>query len=374
MRCETLKNLPRYGNWIRDGCAAYTFRARKPGLQKDNEESLGWTEDELVSAQPRGFSPEEMLTCESCLRANPPTRTNCLYCGVVLPVTEASAALLKPTLRPLEAGEPGFNVVVLPETKELSAQSLASASVLLRLETDDLMTLIKSDSSLPLARCASREDAELIHVRLSDLGMRIKIVSDSEVGDHAPIRIRTVELNDDSLNVVPTSGEDSTLIPWAEIELIIVGRRIVRKLEVAERSAGRAGKEIVDSREMSSDAERLDLYSKTSERGWRIAAESFDFSGLRERKGPLASKNFQTLVELLRQYASGARFDDSYFRVRRSLGLVWPLDERTESQGFHKPRKGRINTQAVTISDNESQFTRYSKLQHFIKRSSELTA
>ena len=42
--------------------------------------------------KPRSFSPAEMVTCEACLRANPPTRPSCLYCGERLLALEPVAA------------------------------------------------------------------------------------------------------------------------------------------------------------------------------------------------------------------------------------------------------------------------------------------
>src|SRR4051812_28827722 len=56
----------------------------------------------------RRFEPGELVACDKCLRANAPTRMNCLYCGAPLPVTERSAALRRPSLRKLEEWEQGF--------------------------------------------------------------------------------------------------------------------------------------------------------------------------------------------------------------------------------------------------------------------------
>ena len=42
----------------------------------------------------KSFSADELLTCDVCLRANPPTRAACIYCGAAL----TSGALL-PTPR-----------------------------------------------------------------------------------------------------------------------------------------------------------------------------------------------------------------------------------------------------------------------------------
>ena len=81
----------------------------------------------------------------------------------------------------------------------------------------------------------------------------------------------------------------------------------------------------------------------------------------------VAAKNFQTLTTMLRERASNAVYDDSYLRVRNMLTLVWPLEQHTESLGLRKQRMGRVHIEAVTTSDNETQFTRYSRLLHYLK-------
>jgi hypothetical protein len=170
-----------------------------------------------------------------------------------------------------------------------------------------------------------------------------------------------MELTGDSLVLKLMGYDDTQSILWQDVSLIVVGRRVLRQLEVAERATKGSVKEVVDSREMSTDAGRLDFYSIANERPWRVAADNFDFSCLHEMKTLVAEKNFQFLANALRGY------DESYMRVRRVLGLVWPLEERTESRGLRKPRMGRINTEMVTTSDNEMQFTRYSRLLRIVK-------
>jgi hypothetical protein len=59
-------------------------------------------------------------------------------------------------------------------------------------------------------------------------------------------------------------------------------------------------------------------------------------------------------------------YDDSYARVRQSLGVVWPLERQTESRGWRRGSIGRYSTEVVTTSDNERQFTRYSRLRHHL--------
>ncbi|MCA1558250.1 MAG: hypothetical protein LC731_06900, partial [Acidobacteria bacterium] len=107
--------------------------------------------------------------------------------------------------------------------------------------------------------------------------------------------------------------------------------------------------------------------TRASRTGWRVASDSFDFSCLAERKGLIAAQNFATLIEVLRERSPNMHVDDSYNRLRHALAPVWPPEERTESKGLRRERPGRLNVEAVMTSDNEMQFTRYSRLRHLQK-------
>jgi hypothetical protein len=82
--------------------ASSIIMLRRKILPKDSE-NISFFDELPQPTEPLGFSHQQMVRCDDCLRANPPTRVTCLYCGYALPQTEASVALAKPTLRPLEA-------------------------------------------------------------------------------------------------------------------------------------------------------------------------------------------------------------------------------------------------------------------------------
>ena len=344
-------------------------------MDEEKEIFPGRNEDLPLRSDARAFSQDELVACETCLRHNPPTRTGCLYCGAALPVTVITATLAKPTLRPLESWEQGFNSILLPGEYELSELTLKTLAELLRSEIEDVKVAFGCGRALPLARCASVDEANLVHTRLSELGVKTLTIADIDLDSHSPVRIRACDLNEESLIVHPIGREGTQSIPWGDISLMVVGRRIVRRLEVAERPDKKRGKEVVDSRELSTDAERLDLYTNNSKSAWRIAADNFDFSCLGEMKSLMSSMNFQTLTTVLRDRARLAEYDDSYRGVRQSVSLVWPLEQRSESTGLQKARMGRLNTGTATTSDNDMQFTRYSRMLHYLKsRQTELKA
>jgi hypothetical protein len=311
-----------------------------------------------------------MVTCEVCLRANPPTRTSCLYCAAQLRATDASAALQKPTLRKLERWEQGFNTIFLPDkTGQLTEESLSVAAELLRLRQEELKRLIEMGLPLPLARAADRDEASLIESKLAELGIGTTIIADSDLmwEDTQQKRARAFELTESALVAHPAAGSgEAWQVAWAEIELLVSGRLFMRQVEVEERKGRKSEKEIVDARELSADEVVLDIYASGRDGGWRITSSNFDFSCLQERKGLVASQNFSTLAAILRESARGAIYDDSYLRVRQALGVVWPLEQQTEARGWRRERPGRVNTEAITRSDNEMQFTRYSRLRHYL--------
>ena len=326
--------------------------------------------DEAVGAQParRGFSFEQMIACEVCLRANPPTRLNCLYCGAQLPATAASAALQLPTLRRLEEWERGFNVIHLPSGQiDLAATRLNEAAAVLRLEGEQLKGILAAGLRLPLARAAAPEEAALIERRLAALGLRTETVSDEElmVETHAPLRLRRLEIAEETLRGWAKAEADSVAVAWQDITLLVAGRLYTKRLEVEERRGRGAEKEIVESREMLEDEGVLDIYAAGREGNWRIAASGFDFSCLGQRKSLLATENFRALVALCRARAAAAAYDDDYWRVRHLLAPVWPLAERTEARGLRRTRPGRFHTEAYLIMSNEAQFARYSRLRHY---------
>jgi len=337
-------------------------------LQEEEDAAPIWSEDEPLRSEPRGFTHEQMVTCESCLRANPPTRASCLYCGATLALTSETAALLKPLLRPMESWEQGFNTILLPGDVRPDVDALAEISELLQLPAEDLERMLEAGLPLPLARAATPQEAAAIETRLSARGLKALVVSDAELDAQSPQRVRAMEFSDEALILYLTGSQSEQRVAWTDLTLLVAGRRIQRRLEVSERMARKKEKEIVDSRELSADEPRLDLYPDRAASGWRVAADNFDFSGLHEKKSLVAAQNFQTLTTILREHAKNAVYDETYLRARPLLSLVWPLEQHTESLGLKRQAMGgRVNTGAITTSDNEMQFTRYSRLLHYLR-------
>lgn len=315
----------------------------------------------------RAFTPGELVACERCSRANPPTRMNCLYCGAAMPRTAESAALLRPTLRKLEEWEQGHNVVIVPRAWWAAApDKLAEAASLLKLEVSYLGQCIATRRALPVARTGSAEEAELILERLGALGLAAEVFDDGALGmGEPPARVRVLEMTAEALVVRESRDAAPETLPWTSVSLLVKGRVTRKRLEVEERQGlfKRRG-ELVESRELASDEAVLDLYASGggAAKGWRLWADHLDYSRLGARKALTAGENFKTLLGELRERASAAAFDEEYARLRPLLTAVWPPSEHNESHGVRREGVGRYNTGAVTTVTNETQFTRYSRL------------
>lgn len=342
-------------------------------MSNEDDELTLMEEDGGASMGMRAFAPTEMVACDGCLRANPPTRMNCLYCGAALPVSVEGDDLRRPTLRALESWEQGFNVVLAPHAAgELSVDSLTEAAALLRLEAGQLREMAGARLRLPLARAATRDEAALVEGKLRALGWQVEIVADEElrVETDAPRRIRKLEIGADALAGWTNAEGEGVRVEWGQVTLLVAGRIARKRIEVEERRGGRrhgAEGEVVEMREFHDDGGVLDLYVAGSLVNWRILAENFDYSCLGPAKSLTAAENFTRLVETLRERAPLAVYDDSYRGARHYLKFAWPLSEQTEAGNLKRVRPGRYNAEAVTSVTNETQFTRYGRLLQYFR-------
>lgn len=316
-------------------------------------------------AAPEPFAPDQMVRCDECLRANPPTRVNCLYCGVALPQTETTVNLQKPVLRPLEKWEQGYNNILLPPAANLSDADRAEAADLLRLTPADLARILSSEIPLPLARVATIDEATLVQCRLSNLGIDSDILPDPESARDgaAALQVRALEVHEGGINAYQTPETPAAQILWSDMILLVVGRLIVKRVELKEQKA-RTESRILDSSEFVADEIVVDLYTTKQATSYRIKANNFDFSCLGKGKGLLASENISTLLKLFRDHAPQAEYDESFNSVRKALEAVWPSAQQNESSGWRRERLGKYTVGSIAELSNETQFSRYSHLRY----------
>lgn len=310
-----------------------------------------------------------MVRCDECLRANPPTRVSCLYCGAVLPLTESTVNLQKPALRRLEKWEQGYNNILLPPLANLDESDLSEAADILKLTTGDLERILSSGLPMPLARAATADEASLVKRRLDRLQVKTLIVPDAELGldQAAPTRVRALEIDDVGINAYETPDRPALRIPWSDFVLLVTGRLIVKRVELKEQKDARAENRILDASEFFTDESIFELYIKRQDTPYRITANSFDFSCLGKQKSLVASENILALVSLFLVHAPQAECDESYNLARKALEAVWPSEQQNESLGWRRERPGRYSTGSATKIGNEMQFLRYSRLRHFLQ-------
>jgi len=337
-------------------------------LPKDNENIpfLGPVEP----SEPLGFPAEQMIRCEQCLRANPPTRVSCLYCVAPLPLTESSARLRKPVLRQPEKHQLGYNNILLPVQSDVAIEIVSEAAALLKLSTENVEQLLSQRVPMPVARTASREEAELVTLRLRDLGLSCVTVGDEELGlassDNVVKRVRAMSFAGERVEIFHSGTEEAKVL-WSDIILVLPARLIETRVEIKERMTRKPEKEILDTSEFFRDEAVIDFYTATSSFTWRVNATGFDFSCLGSEKALVANENIGRLQKFLVSKAVNAHVDDSYQRVRNLLELAWSTQPEMQSSGWRRERPGKLSVGLATTKSNESQFTRYSRLRHYFR-------
>jgi len=336
----------------------------------DKASSLGL---ELVpDVRRQSFALDEMITCEACLRANPPTRSNCFYCAANLPqaakapAPEAAQEPMSETAGPTNATG-GFLLVLTPgQANSPAGASLTDIASELHLRVTDVESVLGLGGAFPLARAVTEEQAKALVAKLSSLGIGAEVFQEGALNLDLPAkRIRALEVSDHSLTALLPSGKGFS-VNWDDLILIASGRLLINRIEVEERKR-RGRSQPLDSRELFSDEPICDLYIRTDEVGYRISSGSFDFSCLGEQKAMTAFENFTTLVNLLRMRAPNAEVDDSYHSLRAVFGNVWPLEPQTRTGEWRRSGAGKVNVSTVTTIDNEIQFNRYSRLRRYLK-------
>jgi sporulation protein YlmC with PRC-barrel domain len=266
------------------------------------------------------------------------------------------------------AKDDGYYLVPAPPpVGELAEATLAEAAALLRLKVPELNRILVVGQPLPLSRVATAEDAAGIGEGLRRCGIETVTVAHTEL--HLEVgakKIRALEVSHDAITAIPTTGSEKVTVPWDDVTLVVAGRLISNRQETEERKR-RGRKQTVASRQLSADESVLDLYPKSDDGSWRINSNNFDFSCLGSAKSMTTFANFAALISLLRERATNAQVDDSYNQARPALAIVWPLEEQTRKGEWRRSGAGKLNVATVTTSDNEAQFTRYSRLRHCLR-------
>lgn len=337
-------------------------------LPKDNENILLPLVGPATPSEPAAFTPSEMIRCEQCLRANPPTRPACLYCGAPLPVSESSARLRKPVLLSADKSQPGYNSIFV--SWDQSRNSVTDPAELLKLPVDVLEKIVSGNECLPIARTGTLEEAQLLSEKLYELGLQTETRSDEELGisERNVIRVRSILFDEEQMQVRASGRGEPSALRYTDLVLLVQGRLLIKTTAIKERQARGAENEILDASEFYSDQFVADLYASAYDQTWRIEANNFDFSCLSDRKALVVRENMTTLIQTFTLKSPALVIDNSYDGHRGVLDLVWGSEKVTRSDGWRRDAPGRVTVGATTTHSNESQFTRYSRLKYHLLR------
>jgi hypothetical protein len=243
----------------------------------------------------------------------------------------------------------------------VSDASVDELAARFQLKSADLLVALATGAPLPLSRRPSTDEANQLIGELENLGVESYAMPEAELGfENPPLVIRAVGFETNGLFGTTKHRNERRFGTWDDLGLIVSGRLIAHRVEVDEKR-GRGSVKNLDRRELTEDQSVVDIYLRSFDVPWRIFVNDFDFSCLGDLKGLTAFDNIKALREVLAAQ-SQAVWDDSYSRLRPILGNVWPLESTSSESRSRRPRASRNEVSKVTASDNESQFTRYSRL------------
>ncbi|MEO8042384.1 MAG: hypothetical protein ABI646_07235 [Acidobacteriota bacterium] len=309
----------------------------------------------LRSEEP-GFSPDQLIKCEACGKANAPNRVACLYCGAGIHGT----TITRFDIEVPESWENGYNIILgdTPDA-ELEPAAIQIASML-GAETETVSTILAEGGGLPLARVKKESQAAAVSAKLAEFEIKSMIVADESLhAASAPTRLRSITFEGNSIRLELFNRGRFELLESSELMLVIPGVLLQGKTESVERRKRRGTKTLREA-EMSSDEPVLDIYSVREPNGWRIRASGFDFSCLDADKSLIVGENMKKLTAKLIEFSPTTRVIADYSKISSILEYAWPSESRRDTLALGLNRKEVSN---VFTTNNTLQFNRYSRLQ-----------
>ncbi len=321
---------------------------------------------ETNPGNPVGFGQDELIVCGSCSRANPPNRLECIYCGEALELNEEQKQALQPVVSTAEAWEPAVSIVLVAKPEPEGTEALTEASKMLSLEREVLGAITEARPPLPLVRTAALAEAELVCERLRALGFNVLAIQDRDLAPEAPpVRLRSVSFGKESISAVPFNPGSVEVVRFTP-GLIVRGTIVRRELRSTEgRSRGRG--RLLETTEMGADEAVVDVYPVDDARGFRIRRDGFDFSCLGSGRALTANENMGLLVEVFNQRFPECEVAEDFRSLRAMLSAVWPPSEMSSSEGVERKSFGGFAKRKMVVTDNEEQFTRYSRMIRYLK-------
>lgn len=251
-----------------------------------------------------------------------------------------------------------------PGTSVASDNTVQSVAFALHFEHADAQALLDTPKPIPIARCQTRQEAEMICALVRSCGLKAAVVADEEMRlANELLRARRVDLRENEIQLSHSSG--TLVLLKSDVRLLVLGELSNRRVDYIEslsgRRSGSAG--VLDSSEYRAEETVLDVYPDSLKRSFRIKSDAFDYSGLVSPMSFRSDLNFKAALTTLRELLPHAVFDEDFTNLGGLLGRAWPERTRNETRGFKRPGLSfRSVAQASAISDNRDQFERYSRL------------
>src|SRR5437588_11395094 len=255
-------------------------------------------------SKPKSFAADELINCDGCSRANPPTRSACLYCGAAL-ATTATHLEVSPVAasedQTASSGDRSYVVLISRETDPNEESTVSQLASWLQVKTTELQNALSAGGALPLRVAKSAEDADRFADDVRSLGLEVVTVAENQLKLSEPfVKIRAIELADESLTGLSVTSGAKFTTAWPDMILLVSGRLITTQNEVEKKRRGQ--QQQPDGPQNSVDEAVLDIWTD-SNTAWRIFVNSFDFSCLGSMKSLTAFENTKALLRSFRERA-----------------------------------------------------------------------
>lgn len=306
----------------------------------------------------------DTVLCPSCGRKNGLRRTACIYCGVVLPVTDFSAGVQVPNLAHVEDWERGYTVVLAPlDTDGPTERQVTRLAEIARLDDATARAVIETRLSLPIVRVATEDEARLVARLLGEAEFGTTILDDNVLRlRELSRRVREVRIGDDSIDLLVLWG-DWVRVERDAIQIIVEGRIVDSTVEILEGSGRKRGTlDVQDTSQYFQESYAIDVYAGSIDESFRLKPDIIDYTCLGIVPSPMLEANIAELSRQLRQWVGPSRYDGAYRQVAKLLEPAWPPTSRVSSGGQRRRGDFKKYTRSSVTTEALAQFTRYSRM------------
>lgn len=282
----------------------------------------------------------------------------------MLPVTDFSAGVQVPNLAPVEEWERGYSVIVAPlDDQGPTDRQVLRLMEIARVEEPLAQAILASGMSLPVARVATRDEAELVARLLGEAEFGTTILDDLtlELRERSR-RVREIRFAGDTIDLLVLWG-DWVSVRRDDIQVVVEGRMVDTTVEILEGATRKRGMlDVHDTSQFFQESYAIDLYAGSISQSFRLKPDIIDYTCLGIVPSPILETNVAELSRQLRQWIGPSRYDAGYRSVAKLLEPAWPPASRVHSGGQHRKGDFKKYTRSSVTTEAVTQFTRYSRM------------